>query len=232
MKSKWFKLKPKAIYLRKRGYSLGMIEQRLAIPRSTLSGWLKDIKLNRKQKQGLLENWKNGLIKARQQAVKWHNAQKAQRIIEAENSAIETLKNINLNDKNILELALAFLYLGEGAKTNPETALGSSNPLILKFFLSLLKSVYNIDVNKIYCELSLRADQNPDEMKKYWSRELKLPLNCFKQAHLDKRTIGSKTYQNYKGVCHLRCGNIAIQRKLVFIANLFCEKIIEKKLGG
>lgn len=232
MKSKWFKLKRKAIYLRKRGYSYSEIEKRLEIPRSTLSGWLKHIKLTVEQKERLFKNWKNGLVKARQQAVKWHNAQKAQRIREAENSAHETLNNINLNDKNILELALAFLYLGEGAKTNPETALGSSNPLILKFFLSLLKSVYNINAKKIYCELSLRADQNPVEIKKYWSRELKLPLNCFKQAHLDKRTIGSKTYHDYKGVCHLRCGHIAIQRKLVFIANLFCEKIIEKNLGG
>ncbi|MDO8668502.1 MAG: hypothetical protein Q7K35_05460 [bacterium] len=232
MKSRWYESKENAIKLRQQGFSIGKIERDLGIPRSTLSGWLKNIKLTRKQKEELLRNWKNGLIKARQQAVIWHNAQKAGRIKDAENSAKRTLKNIDLNDKNILELALAFLYLGEGAKNNPETALGSSNPLILKFFLSLLKSVYNIKVEKIGCELSLRADQNPDEMKKFWSQALKIPIDRFKQVHLDKRTLGSKTYQNYKGVCHLRCGNVAIQRKLVYIANLFCEKIIDKNLGS
>jgi len=229
MKSKWFKLKPKAIYLRKRGYSIRRIEHRLMIPRSTLNGWFKDIKLNKKQKEKLLENWKNGLIKARKGAVIWHNAQKEKRIKEAEKSALETLKKIDLNDKNILEFALAFLYLGEGAKNNSETALGSSSPLILKFFLSLLINIYNINIEKISCDLSLRADQNPDEIKRFWSKELELPLSCFKQAHLDKRTEGKKTYSYYKGVCNIRYGNVAIQRKLIFIANLFCQKIIEKR---
>src|SRR3989338_174851 len=232
MKSKWYELKENAIKLRQQGFSIGKIERDLGIPRSTLSGWLKNIKLTARQKEELLQNWKNGLINARRQAVIWHNAQKAERIKEAESSAKRTLKNINLNDKNILELALAFLYLGEGAKNNPETALGSSNPLILKFFLSLLKNIYNIKVEKIGCELSLRADQNPDEMKKFWSHALKIPIERFKQVHLDKRTIGSKTYQHYKGVCHLRCCNVAIQRKLISIANLFCEKIIDKNLGS
>ena len=128
MTSKWYELKDSAIKLRQRGFSIGEIERRLGIPRSTLSGWLKNIKLTAEQKEKLLQKWKNGLIKARQGAVVWHNAQKAERIKEAEKSAKETLKNINLNDKNILELALAFLYLGEGSKNNPETALGSSIP--------------------------------------------------------------------------------------------------------
>ena len=46
MRSKWFELKPDAIKLRKKGLSIREIELRLGIPRSTLSGWLKDIKLS------------------------------------------------------------------------------------------------------------------------------------------------------------------------------------------
>jgi len=38
MKSKWYELKPDAIKLRKKGFSIGKIERRLGIPRSTLSG--------------------------------------------------------------------------------------------------------------------------------------------------------------------------------------------------
>jgi len=51
MKSKWFELKPSAKKLRKKGLSIGDIERRLKIPRSTLSGWLKDIKLTSKQRK-------------------------------------------------------------------------------------------------------------------------------------------------------------------------------------
>jgi len=228
MKSRWYELKNKAVALRKRGFSIGKIEKNLGIPRSTLSGWLKDIKLSRAQKSKILEEWKNDLKKARKKAVVWHNEQKRKRLEEAEKNAKKTLSEINLKNPLFFELALAFLYLGEGSKKNTETAIGSSDPKILKFFLVGLKKIYKLDINKIRCELGLRADQDPVKIKRYWSRILELPLVNFKQVNIDKRTEGIVTYPYYKGVCNLRCGNVAIQRKLVNLANLYCEKIISK----
>lgn len=222
--------KDEAIKLRKRGISIGKIERRLNIPRSTLSGWFKNIKLTKRQKEKLSQDWKKALIKARKKAVLWHNAQKEKRLQEAKNAAAKTMETININNKNFLELALAFLYLGEGTKNNIETAIGSSDPMILKFFLAALKNIYNIDIKRIGCELGLRADQNPEKIKRYWAKTLKLPLKNFKQINIDNRTKGTKTYPDYKGVCHLRCGNVAIKRKLMSLASLFCQKIIDKNL--
>lgn len=231
MKSKWYELKSKAIELRKQGFSMNMIENRYGIARSTLSGWFKNIKLTLAQKRKLLQNSRIALVAARKKAVLWHNAQKEKRLQEAIDGALKTLKSINLNDQNILELALAMLYMGEGSKKTDETAIGSSNPLILKLFLAILINTYNIDIKKIRCELGLRADQDPEKMKRFWARILKLPLSNFKQVNIDKRTVGSKTYPHYKGVCQIRYGNVAIQRKLIYLSNLFCQKVIGKNLG-
>ena len=125
----------------------------------------------------------------------------------------------------MLELALAILYLGEGNKATGETSIDSSDPLILQFFLSCLKKIYNFDIKKIKCELHLRADQNPKAIKRFWAQELNIPLDNFKQVAIDKRTAGSKTYPFYKGVCVLRCGNVAIQRRLLFLGRFFCKRI-------
>ena len=228
MKSLWYALKPKAVKLRGRGLSIRDIEQKLKIPRSTLSGWFKDIKLSDEQKRKLHHNWKNALLKAREKAAESHRQQKRQRLHEAENSAKATLAQINLRDKHVLEVALALLYFGEGSKKNDETALGSSDPLILKFFLVILQNIYNIPTTKIRCELGLRADQDPNTLKQFWAKELHLPLCCFRQVNIDKRTEGSKTYSYYKGVCHIRCGNVAVQRKLVFLSRMFCEEVTKK----
>lgn len=225
MKSKWYELKEKAVRFRKKGISIVKVESLLGIPRSTLSGWFKDIKLSEKQKNRLLMNRRDALAKARKKAVLWHNAQKQKRLLEAKIAAEETLKNINIKDDTFFELALAFLYLGEGSKKKIETSIGSSDPRILKIFLAGLVNIYKIDINKIKCELYLRADQNPDKIKHYWSRILNLPINNFKHISIDKRTKGTKTYPFYKGVCNLKCGNVAIQRKLVSLANLYCDKI-------
>lgn len=174
-------------------------------------------------------NWKNGLVKARVEAVKWHNTQKQARLDHAKKQALHVLKKIDTNDTYILELALAVLYLAEGSKKNIETALGSSDPQTLRFFISALKKIYDFDVSKIRCELYLRADQDPEKLKLYWSKELSLPLSNFKQVSMDKRSAGSATYSDYKGVCGLRCGNVAIRRRLVYLAQEFFDTITHQR---
>lgn len=218
----------RAVLLRRRGLSIGKIEILLKINRSTLSGWFKDIELTRSQKQKLLRDWKNGLINARKKAVVWHNTEKEKRLKEARSDAIQTLARIDKNSKDILALALAVLYLGEGSKKNVETGMGNSDPLILQFFLEGLRKLYNFDTSKIRCELYLRADQNPEHMKSYWAKALGLSKNQFKYVNIDKRTEGSKTYPSYKGVCNLRCGHVAIQRKLLYLSKIFFEQIVKQ----
>ncbi len=224
MQSKWYELKPQAIQLRQKGISLREVEKMLKIPRSTLSGWFRNIKLTKKQQEKIKSNWLKNLGKARKQAVKWHNKQKEARLMIAKNKAKEVLSKLNLKDNSIIELGLSMLYLGEGSKDG-RTLLGNSNPLILKFFISALKKIYELDITKIKCELHLRADQNPAEMRKFWSEELSIPVSSFTSVSLDKRTTGRPTYDTYHGVCIVRCGNIAIQRRLVYLSQSFCKKL-------
>ncbi|MEK7140487.1 MAG: hypothetical protein AAB815_01755 [Patescibacteria group bacterium] len=230
MESKWFKLKPQAISLRKQGRSIRDIEKSLGIPRSTLSGWLKTVTLTALQYKSLDNKNKKSLIKARKQAIIWHNQAKGNRLKFAEDAAEKTLLKIKTAEE-IIELALALLYLGEGFKKSPRTGMGNSDPLILKFFLKVMLGVYKLDIEKIRFELHIRADQNPGLIKKYWAKELAAPIHRFKSISIDKRTSGKITYPNYKGVCVIDCGNIAIQRKLVYIGQKFCRKTIAS-LGG
>ena len=228
MTSKWFQLKATAVELRLKGNSIRDIEKSLKIPRSTLSGWLKNITLTDVQQNKLKQNWINALVKARQKAVIWHNQQKELRLRTAQEEASIVLSKINTEDTSIIELTLAMLYLGEGLKNNA-TVLGNSNPLILKFFISALMKIYKLDIDKIKCELHLRADQNPLRIKKFWAKELNLPLSSFTSISIDKRTVGSPTYKTYNGVCILQCGNIAIQRRLIYLSKLFCEKLARER---
>lgn len=232
MKSQWYEYKDNARELRQQGLSIGHIESRLGIPRSTLSGWFKDIKLTKKQKDRLLENKSKALAKARRKAIAWHNAAKNKRLNDAEIQASRVVNRIDITDKNTLELALAILYLGEGTKRKIETSMGSSDPMILKFFITAIRTIYELDISKIKCQLNLRADQNPMKMKRFWSQELGVPIDNFGYVSVDKRTIGSKTYPSYKGVCQVLCGNSAIQRRLMSIYDIFCKKTIEKHGDG
>ncbi len=225
MASKWFDKKPDALKLRKSGLSIGVIETRLGIPRSTLSGWFKHVVLTKHQKEVLFKKWQNGLVSARKKAGEWHNAEKKKRLEAAQVSADEVIKVIDLADRNILDLILAVLYLGEGGKSNDSTNMGNSDPLIMKAFLAILIKNYNIDLKRVRCSLNVRADQDIEALKKFWLKELNLPPENMKYVYVDKRTIGSKTYPNYKGVCTIECGNVAIKRKLLNISRGLFERI-------
>lgn len=224
MQSKWYELKDKAVQSRRRGQSVRNIERKLGIPRSTLSGWFKNIALSKKHSEKLHQSWLGALGKARQKAALWHHAQKQQRLLEAKEYAQTILEKIDGNDRFVLELALAVLYIGEGRKKSDATALASSDPAILKFYLNSLRRLYSVDESRLLVALHLRADQNSDEIKKFWSCQLKLPLQNFKQVYKDKRTIGIKTYSHYKGVCDITYCDVSIMRRLVSLAELFFDR--------
>jgi len=228
MRSKWYHIKNRIIELRQQGYSYRKLEAKFGVPRSTLSGWLKNIKLTKGQKKKLRDEWKKGLVHARSKAILWHNAQKNNRIEEARSKAKRALSQIRIEDKGVLRIALALLYLGEGTKKNEETALGSTDPIILRFFMKTLEVVYGLDMRMMRFELALRADQNPEKIKLYWAKTLGIPTWCIKQINIDKRTMGTKTYDHYKGVCHIRCANVAIQRELLFLSKMYCQAVIDK----
>ena len=218
-------LKPVALSLRINGYSIGDIERKLDIPRSTLSGWFKNIKLTKEQKSILFKKSLKSLANAREKAIKWHHLQKKNRLLNAENEALDVLLKANLHNKILLEIAFAMLYLGEGSKNNL-TSLGNTNPLIVKFFIKSVKVLFGIDESQIRSEVHLRNDQDGNEMINYWSNQLEIPKTSF-TAIKDKRPVKSKTYPNYKGVCVVRCGKIAIQRRVTYLGEEFCRKIIE-----
>jgi len=223
MKSKWFELKPDAIKMRQRGLSLRTIENRLKIPRSTLSGWFIQVNMPESKKAILLKRSRDSLVKARKKAILWHHEQKNLRRKMASSQALSVLKTINHNNKTLIELALSFLYLGEGNKGN-YMALANSDPLIVLFYIKCMSILYNISPSTIRCNLHLRNDQDEMVVKKFWSSKLDLSLTSF-SVNKDKRVLRKPTRKEYMGVCVINCGNIAIQRKLLFLSRLFCERI-------
>ncbi len=230
MRSRWYEFKDEALSLRKSGMSMTIIERRLGIPRSTLSGWFKAVPLSEEQRTRLMKNSRDGWAKARLRAVESHRAMKEIRLLEAKKSAEQTLAKIQISSE-VLDLAFAMLYFGEGAKTGG-TSLASSDPAILRFVLFVLRNNYGVSNDKIRCDLHLRMDQDADMLKQFWAEELDLPIDRFKYVAFDKRSAGKPTYAHYNGVCVVSCGQIAIQRKLIYLYNLFCERVAELHVGA
>ncbi len=227
MISKWFELKNEAISLRKKGLAIRYIENKLGIPRSTLSGWFKNIKLSEEQQQKLTEDWKNGLTTARKKAATWHieDGNRRRKIIRQEVESFTS--NIKIG-KEMGELILATFYLAEGGKTEDSFAIANSNPEILLGIVSLLRKVFIIDESKFRCALHLRKDQDENKAKEFWSTILGVPKTQFIKTQFDKRTI-KKTYEHYKGVCVLIYYDMALQRRILYLGEEVLKIINNKR---
>ena len=217
--------------MRRHGAAVRDIEARLGIPRSTLSGWLHKVPLSSFHRRQLKMRANKALVTARKAAIRWHNGERQKRLELALKDALLSLSRIDARQKEIIELALAMLYLGEGSKANSQTCMGNSNPKILKFFVSTIKVLYKLQNTDFKCHLHLRADQDPESLKIYWSCELGIPIENFGKPLIDRRTAGKVTYAHYKGVCAVTCGRVAIQRKLMYIADIFCDKVQDTARG-
>jgi len=221
--------KESAIKLRKKGKSYRDIENILGVNRSTLSGWLKNIKLTKEQKSKLHNNWLNALVTARKKAVLWHNKGKNDRREKARQEVEKFVSNIDI-DKNIQEIILATIYLAEGGKTEDSFSLANSNQKILLGVVNLLRKVFVIDESKFRCCLHLRKDQDENILKTFWSKTLSIPESKFYKTQFDKRTI-KETYEHYKGVCVVNYLNVELQRKVLYLGEKLL-KVINKNTGA
>ena len=212
-----------AITLRSKGRTYREIQRvlKIKIPKSTLSSWCTDIELPK---------WYHDKVKS----LNNQNLSKAQKMAWVVNKRKQEELRENLmkrnqylaektQDKDILKMLLAMLYLGEGAKWKSHRGLhlGSSDPNIIRLYMKLLDACYDIKVGKFRGSICYRADQNLGSLQKYWSGITGIPLRDFYPTKPDSRTVGKITKQkNYKGVCALTCAGTNIQLELEAIPKI------------
>lgn len=213
-------LKNKAIILRKQGYTFKEIKKTLDkdIPKSTLSYWCRNVQTpefyNEKIRNINLEH----LEIIRKAAVK-ANKKKQEILFESIRNNNEYLKNYL--DKNTYKLLLSMLCLGEGSKYKSTRRLTfcSSSPEIIKLYLKLFTDSYNLKEEKFRVNILCRADQNIEELEKFWQDLTKIEKSRFYKTRVDKRTIGKKTLKkDYKGVCVIMYFDTKIQLELEILA--------------
>lgn len=218
-------VKKKAIALRKGGKTYGEINKALdvSIPKSTISYWLKNITLSKKQKNRIDGNIAKN-IKLSQKKALLVNKKKRQNYLLSVHNRVKHLEVVLLNC-DVAKIALAMLYLGEGSKTNRGSLMfGNSDPEIIKLFLRFLRECYTLDESKFRCTVQCRADQDVKKLEKFWSNITEIPLNLFYKAQVDSRTIGKASKKvNYKGVCRIDYFSADIFNELIEISRVICK---------
>ena len=190
------------------------------IPKSTLAYICKDVSLPKAYYKKIQTNNLSVLVEARKKALIYKAVMREKQLeqIKKQNAKFERMTQREAT------LALAFLYLGEGLKrssTQRGLRLGSSDPKIIRTYIGLLKRCYGIETPMLKCRISYRADQDLNELQKFWASITGINIDKFYKTKPDPRTVGKPTRKSdYKGVFAIYCAGSRIQLELQVIADI------------
>lgn len=221
-------IKQRARRLRSKGWSFGEISQKMKIPKNTISGWLKDILLTEKQKERIRQKIIDSGVIGRPLAIE-ANRKKVEKWKREVRQRVKHYGQLAHKNPEIEKLICGILYLCEGAKYPSTRCLifGNTDPIMIRYFLNLLRKSFSINTERLRCRVMYRWDQDIDELNKYWSGITGIPLHHFFKTSPDKRTKGKPTLKNnYKGVCSIQYPNTSLQFELQSIG----EAIIKGRL--
>ncbi len=162
-------LREEARRLQRDGWSLNEISDKLGPPKNTLSLWLRGIELTPKQRARLHEKERVLLGHNHALAAQVNRQARLARIDVQKKKAKAFLATATGTHRDN-HIAAAMLYLAEGAKNEDACAFDNSNPQVIRYWLYLLRTSFDVDESKFCIQVLCRADQDPQQLITFWSQ--------------------------------------------------------------
>ena len=209
----------KSVTLRKKGYSLKEISDVLKVAKSSVSVWVRDVKLSDKAKNIIANKMTRGqFISAQNKKAK--SAKILQEYFNVNYALIEHLKI----DSSVLKIFMAIMYWCEGGKyDNRMIQFTNSDPLVISSFLKILRQSYSIDEKKLRVCIHLHSYHLEDKQLKFWSKITNIPVNQFIKS-FKKENSGKRIKPNYQGCLQIRYHDAEVGRDLLMAGKAFFTK--------
>lgn len=200
-------LRKKALELRTRGFTYAEILEQIPVAKSTLSLWLRDVGLSKRQKQRVTE-------KRLSAALRGGKIRREQRISLTEAIYRNAKKDIGKISKRELWLIGVMLYWAEGSKEKEgRPGIGvqftNSDSRMIRLFLRWLLSVCNIQRDKIYFDIFIHENNKYriEDVINHWSDTTGFSRNSFLHIYFKKnkvKTNRTNTGNLYFGVLKIK----------------------------
>lgn len=176
-----------AFKLRRLGWSYSEINQKLGIPKSTLSGWFSNFLLSNEARKRL--DARKGIgtaVLIKRNKAQTHKARQRASVIRRD--AQTELDFLDLTKKEMLLVGVC-LYWGEGYKkpknkngrevVNHPIQLTNSDPALAKAFVRFLIEVMQARPSDIKLSLRLYDHINEQTALAFWLKATGLPRSCY-----------------------------------------------------
>jgi len=200
-----------AIELRKKGESYNQIRKKLKISKSSLSLWLRNIPLTKKQQHYLYHTLKQ------QNAYKLAKNKQKTKQDHIKKITNQSVKEANKQYLNSFFVAGLMLYWAEGDKSKITEAVKFSNSdtEMIKLMMKWFRQICLVPENKFHIALHIHSLHCRKNIEKYWSKITNLPLKQFHKTQIKVTTLKHRKNPLYNGTCSIRIGNKDLFRTIM-----------------
>jgi hypothetical protein len=201
----------KAVFLRKKGYSINEISKDLKMSKSTASLWLRNIKISRAGLKRLEKNSNLGRKKGndtnrKKRQDRWH---------KVADRTMNFRKNLSDYDVEKCKILLAMLYWGEGAKSGYRLTFINSDSKMIKVYLFLLRKSFHVNEKRLKATIHIHSYHDQEDIISYWQRITKISKNNF---HIYRKSNSGKIIRkSYKGCISLSYGDVNVFDEIILI---------------
>ncbi len=205
--------KKQAIDLRIKGKTYREIRSAISnLSKSTLSGWLRNVKLTKEQEEKLAENIEKISYNARVKAAwtkKQRNIARTKHIIE------QARKESHSLFKNPLFLIGLSLYWAEGSKSNKYVQIANSDPALIKIMMKWFREICKVPEEKIKIHIYIHKVYRNENCEEFWSRITNIPILRFWKTTYKPTPHKIKKNLDYKGVCRIDINDVNLFRRIM-----------------
>lgn len=192
-----------AIEYRLKGHSYNEISKLLGVAKSTLSSWLKSLKLSEEAQLKIQNTYKAGYTKGLLKKSKEQTSLAQKQSLEIRTKSALSIKKLSNADLKLIGVAL---YWGEGykklktinniQKTWHPLSLSNADPKLIKAYVKFLKVICKIPNEKIRCGVRVYKHQDSQKIITSWSKITGLPIKNFTKPYvgISKSSLSKKDF--------------------------------------
>jgi len=206
-------LKLKAQFLRKKGLSVKEIQKKLRVSRSSVSLWVRDIQLSKKQLERLYLNKKTGALRGSIIGAKKKQREREDLTRKLITEGRKEVGNISTRDRFIAGIVM---YFAEGDKKDGHIGFCNTDPNAIRFMVDWIRKFCNLPKEKLRGALYIHDDLDEKKAKKYWSELTGIPLTQFTKSYIAKNNLNRlRKKKHIYGVFRVSTSSVVLHRKLM-----------------
>jgi len=171
--------KLKALELRKSGESLKDISRRLNVAKSSVSTWVRNVYLTKKQKENLCLKGNGRDIVEKRRTTRIFNEKNKREVV-----MLKAEKGINDLNKHDLKIIGTMLYWAEGRKRGARVvSFSNSDQNVIRIIMRYFREICFVPESKFRAQIHTHSHLNIIKSKKYWSDIIGISQNQFYKTY-------------------------------------------------